>query len=185
MEDAAIVALFWSRDEDAIRQSQNKYSAMLLGISESLTGSRTDAEECVNDALLAAWNAIPPAKPEKLGAYFAKLVRRISISRYRSAHAEKRGGFLIETELTDAIPDSAQQDPAERELEKGMLTETVNRFLKELPQRKRVAFVLRYFYGKSVEEVAKETGMRTSNVKVTLMRTREALRKILEKEGLL
>lgn len=185
MEDAAIVELYWARNEDALRQTQIKYGPMLLGISASLTETRSDAEECVNDAYLAAWNAIPPAKPEKLGAFLSKIVRRLSVSRYRASHAEKRGGFVIEEELTDAIPAPGSGSPVERELENGMLKETLNGFLADLSERNRAVFLLRYFYGRSTQEIAKQTGIGESNVKVTLMRLRERLRKVLEMEGML
>ena len=184
MEDAAIVELFWARNEDALRQTQMKYGSLLLGISASLTETRSDAEECVNDAYLAAWNAIPPAKPEKLGAFLSKIVRRLSVSRYRSSHAEKRGGYTIEEELTDVIPTTGGS-PVERELENGMLKEALDGFLADLSERNRAVFVLRYFYGRSVSEISEQTGIGESSVKVTLMRLRERLRKLLEKEGLL
>ena len=183
MEDAAIVELYWARDEDALRQTQIKYGSLLTGISASLTGTRSDAEECVNDAYLAAWNAIPPARPEKLGPFLSKIVRRLSVSRYRASHAEKRGGFAIEEELTDAIPAPCGSS-VEQELENGMLKETLDGFLAELSEKNRAVFVLRYFYGRSIAEISVQTGIGESSVKVTLMRLRERLRKLLEKEGL-
>lgn len=61
----------------------------------------------------------------------------------------------------------------------------LNRFLDGLPQRERVLFVSRYWYLRSVKQMAEETGLSESSVKTQLFRTREKLRRFLDKEGLL
>ena len=77
MEDFAIVDLYWARDERAIAESDGKYGRMLSSLSYSLTGSHQDAEECVSDTYIAAWNGMPEDRPEFLGAYLSKIIRRI------------------------------------------------------------------------------------------------------------
>ncbi len=184
MEDAAIVDLYWARDERAIAQSETKYGRMLRSVSRGLVGNDADAEECVNDTYLDTWNAIPTARPDYLGAFMAKITRRISIDRFRKEHREKRGGMgeLVD-ELTDCIPDASPTPP--EEFETGVLRESLNRFLEELPKEGRLLFVGRYFFSKSVAELAKEFHLSESNVKVRLFRLREVLRRQLEKEELL
>ena len=184
MEDYQIVDLYWARDERAIAESDVKYGRMLRSLSQSCLSSREDAEECVNDAYLDAWNAMPTERPTYLGAFLSKIVRRISIDRSRHEHRLKRGGMgkAVE-ELTECIPD-AGPGPAE-ELEAGRLRSALNDFLAQLPQEKRVMFVQRYFYSMPVREIADRMGLSESNVKVSLHRIRESLRKILEKEELL
>ena len=92
MEDYQIVDLFWQRSEAAIRESERKYGRILLSASRSLLDSREDAEECVSDTWLQAWNRMPQDRPAYLGAYLVKIVRALSISRFRSLHRQKRGG---------------------------------------------------------------------------------------------
>ena len=87
MEDHEIVALYWARDEQAIKETDMKYGSAVLSVSQNLLGSREDAEECVNDTYLAAWNSMPEERPEKLRAWLLKVVRNLSINRYRHDHA--------------------------------------------------------------------------------------------------
>ena len=182
MDDSKIVDLFYSRDERAISESDRKYGRMLSSISYSLLGSREDAEECVNDTYLDAWSAIPPARPQHLGAFLSKIVRRISIDLYRRRHREKRGGIeeLCE-ELSDAIPSG---ESLFDEYESGRLREAINEFLSLLDKEKRVMFVLRYFYSKPVGEIALRVGASESKVKTTLFRVRESLKEFLERRDL-
>lgn len=185
MEDRAIVELYWARDERAISQSDAKYGRMLNGMSYSLVGSREDAEECVNDTYLAAWNSMPSDRPELLGAYLAKLVRRISVDCYRRLHRQKRGGGATEQlidELCECIPGGTS--PVD-EAENDRLRDALNAFLGSLPEDRRCVFVLRYFCSASLEQISAQTGFSVSKIKGLLHRTRLALRELLEKEALL
>ena len=181
MEDAKIVDLYWARDEAAISQSEIKYGRMLRSIARGFVGNDEDAEECVNDTYLDTWNAIPTARPTFLGAFMAKITRRISIDRYRRSHREKRGGVAeLTDELTDCVPDRSPTPPEEYENER--LRTVLRDFLGELPADARVLFVGRYFFSKPIAELAREIGIGESNAKVRLFRLRESLRERLERE---
>ncbi len=184
MEDCHIVDLFWDRSEKAIRETDQKYGRMLTGISYSLLHSREDAEECVNDTYLTAWGLMPDDRPAYLGAFLSKIVRRISIDRFRSLHRKKRDGGieLLIDELAECIPDSAT---IEAEYENGRLAGLLNRFIGALPEEKRVIFVLRYFSSQPLSDIAEKLQISEGKVKTVLFRTRESLRAELEKEGLL
>ncbi len=183
MDDCKIVDLYWARDERAIAESANKYGRMLMSLSYSLLSSHEDAEECVNDTYLDAWGAMPTARPDYLGAFLSKITRRISIDRFREKHREKRGGMdNLLSELNECIPGG--QSPAE-EYENRQITETINAFLAMQPQEKRVMFVLRYFYGKPIEEIALRVNAGESRVKTALFRMRAELKQRLEEQELL
>ena len=183
MEDYKIVDLYWARKESAIGESHRKYGRMLQSLSFSMLDSKEDAEECVNDTYLDAWNAMPTARPTYLGAFLSKITRRISIDRFRSSHRQKRGGMgEIMEELNECIP--ADSD-VEGEYRAGELRRAINRFVHDLSEEKRAMFVRRYFYTQSVEEIAKALGVGSSKVKVSLMRMRNALQKTLEEQELM
>jgi RNA polymerase sigma-70 factor (ECF subfamily) len=178
MEDYKIVDLYWERKERAIAETEKKYGKMLHSLSYSLLSSHEDAEECVNDTYLGAWNAMPSARPMYLGPFLSKITRRLSIDRWRRDHREKRGGVLeMVEELTDCIPDG--NTPAE-EFERGRLRGEINEFLRTLTEEKRAIFVRRYFYAQSVTLIAKEIGVSEAKVKVVLHRLREQLKLRLE-----
>ena len=182
MDDSRIVDLYFDRDERAISESDKKYGRMLTKLSFSLLGSNEDAEECVNDTYLDAWDAMPPARPIYLGAFLSKITRRISIDYYRRCHRAKRGGFdELCDELSDAVPST---DTPFDEYEKGRLKEAIEEFISLQDKEKRVAFVLRYFYSRPIGEIAIRLGVRESKVKTMLFRMRESLKEFLERRDL-
>ncbi len=186
MEDDQIVDRYWARDESAIEETDRKYGRLLRSLSFSVLSSHEDAEECTNDTYLEAWNAMPEQRPTYLGAFLSKIVRRISIDRFRHDHRQKRGGSGPDTlveELTECIPDHAES-PAEQ-WQAQCLQDAINRFLSELPEDRRALFINRYFYSTSIAELAGLSGLTEANVKVILHRLRGRLKIILEKEGLL
>lgn len=183
MEDRKIVDLYWARDEAAITESDKKYGRMLCSLSYSLLSSHEDAEECVNDTYLDAWGAMPEARPERLGAFLSKIVRRISVDRYRALHREKRGGIAnLTEELTECVPDTLT--PYD-ELENDRLRDALNAYLRSTTPEKRAAFILRYFYSRSTADIALRLRISEAKVKTTLFRMRAELREFLEKEELL
>ena len=183
MDDSKIVDMYWARNENAIAESHKKYGRMLHSLSYSLLSSMEDAEECVNDTYLGAWGAMPEARPEFLGAFLSKITRRSSVDRFRARHREKRGGIdNMLSELSECIPAG---DDSDREYDSERIRETLNAFLYSLTKEKRVMFVLRYFYSKSVSDIADQLGVGESKVKTTLHRLRGELKKILEEQELL
>lgn len=183
MNDNEIVALFLSRDETAIKETLEKYKSYLMKIAENITGSHEDAEECVNDALLNAWESIPPNKPEMLSTYLGKLTRNIAINKRKRRLTEKRGRGEAEVafeELSDMIKGT---ENIEQEFDRRELSREINAFLEELPDYKRILFVRRYWYCDSVKVIAAELGMSETGASVTLHRLREKLRKHLRKRG--
>ena len=183
MDDRRIVDLYWARDEHAILESDKKYGRMLHSLSYSLLSSREDAEECVNDTYLDAWRAMPTARPDLLGAFLSKITRRISIDRFRAKHREKRGGVEnLTEELSECV--SGGRTPSE-EYDDRRVSEELDSFLHGQPKEKRVMFVLRYFYSRSIDEIAEKMGISESKVKTTLFRMRAELKKRLEEQELL
>lgn len=183
MEDYRIVDMYWDRDEGAIAESDRKYGRMLNSLSFALLSSREDAEECVNDTYIDAWNAMPTARPDNLGAFLSKITRRISIDRFRAKHRQKRGGVdNLTLELMDCIPSS---ESVESEYENERLKEALDSFLYSLDREKRVMFVRRYFYSHSIEQISEQMKISVSKVKTTLFRVRKSLKEYLEKEELL
>nr|WP_325216045.1 RNA polymerase sigma factor [uncultured Oscillibacter sp.] len=183
MEDGQILDLYWSRDQRAIRETDGKYGKLLHGIAWNLLRSREDSEECVNDTYLRAWEAIPPARPGAFRAWLGRITRNLSLDRWKSRGAEKRGGGaeLLLGELEDCLP---APGGTERAVEDRELAELLNVFLQSLTREGRAMFLRRYWYGESVAEVAEALGCGEGKVKSSLFRSRKALREFLEREGI-
>ena len=184
MEDAAIVALYWTRDEEAIAQTRTKYGPYCHSIAQNILGSREDAQECVNDTYRGAGNAMPPQRPALLPAFLGKITRNLSLKRWRERTAEKRGGGQVPLaleELAFAIPSG---DSPQAAVEAKELAQTIDRFLRGLPKTERQIFLRRYWYLESIEAIAAAFGFGQSKVKMMLLRTRKKLKGLLEKEGI-
>lgn len=183
MDDSEIVQLFWDRNETALSATERKHGNRCRKIAENILASRQDAEDCVNDAYLKLWELIPPNRPQILGTYLCRLVRNTAIDMLKGKYADKRGNgksALVFDELAEMIPD---QSSVEDTYEGKALLESIEEFLKQEPVRERRIFILRYWYGCRVSEIAKRFGARKNTVSVILNRTREKLKKHLEKEG--
>ena len=185
MDDHMIVQLYWERSEQAIGETEQKYGPYCYKIAHNILENREDAQESVNDTYLAAWNTIPPHRPTILSTFLGKLTRRISIDRWRSRSAYKRGGgqmVLALEELEECIPsnESAEQHYARKELLAAYL-----RFIENLPVTDRRVFLLRYWYLDSIGDIAQKYGFSESKVKSMLHRTRQKLHRCLVEEGLL
>ena len=184
MNDKQIVDLYWARSEDAISETSKRYGRYCHYIARNILHNDEDSEECVNDTYLKAWEAIPPHRPEKLSAFLGKIVRNLALNRYKRYTAEKRGNGQVPValdELQDCIPASGS---VAETIDDFLLVDIFNRFLAGLPAEKRKIFVRRYWYLSPIKEIAKDYSISESNVKVTLLRIRNDLRQILEKEGI-
>lgn len=183
MEDAAIVALYWDRDESAIDESSAKYGPFCRTVALNILSVREDAEECVNDTWLRAWNAIPPARPAPLRAFFGKITRNLSLDRFRASRAMKRGGGNIELILEELGECVGSGESVEGAFDAKETAGVISRFLADQQPLQRQIFLRRYWFGDSVDDIAKRFAMRAGTVKSNLFRTRERLRGVLEREG--
>ncbi len=186
MDDSRIVDLYWQRDEQAITETQTKYGSYCLKISMNILDNHEDAEECVNDTYIRAWNSMPTERPTRLGAFLAKITRNLSLDRYKANHAAKREQslFLVSLdELGECVPSGGFEDEVEIAVEAERIGRCINAFLHRQRAEVRDVFICRYFYSETLDSIANRFGMTESRVKSMLHRTREKLRKYLESEG--
>ena len=182
MEDLQIIDLYFKRDETAISETDQKYGAFCRSIALNMLSIYEDAQECVNDTYLQAWNTIPPQRPVRFGAWLGRVVRNISINLWNKNHRQKRyAGFeQLLDELEDCIPSPAT---VEHQIEEQELTEVVNTWLASLPQNDRILFMRRYWNGETVNALAQESGASPANMAKRMYRLRQNLKSKLEKEG--
>ena len=182
MDDSAIVELYHQREERAITESDKKYGGLCRSIALRLLNLREDAEECVNDTWHAAWNTMPPERPQALGAFLGRITRNLSISRWRRDRAQKRydGMEVLLSELEDCVPAPGTVEEA---LDRRQLGQSISVWLDRLSEADRRVFIRRYWYGDPVKELASERGEGANALAQRLARLRKALRGFLESEG--
>ncbi len=184
LPDNRIIDLYWERDEDAIKATDEKYGKYLFTISYNILKDRLDSEECMNDTYLAAWGKIPPARPSVLQRFLSKITRNISVNRYIRKHAQKR----IPSELTvslEELEECIEGIVIENEDEAvTKVSEILNTYLFGLSERDRFIFVCRYYYADPISGIAKILNISDKTVYRELSKMREELRKALAKEGI-
>ena len=177
MEDEAMVALLWNRSPQAIEELDKKYGKLCHKLANNIVNSREDAEECVNDAYLGVWNAIPPARPHPLRAYLVKVVRNVAWKVCERRQAAKRSGCTVALEeLEGCLTDGKT---VEDEVEAKELAQLIEAFLDTLTAKERVIFMRRYGFLDSYGEIARRVGISEKNVSVRLSRMRRKLRDYL------
>lgn len=183
MDDREIIKLFFERSEQAITELSNKYGTVCSKIAFNILNSTQDAEECVNDAYLGVWNTVPPQDPSLLLSYVCRIVRNLSIKKYRANTADKRNSIydVALDELENCFPSSVSADD---EFNASETARIINEFLESLDKENRIIFVRRYWYSDSITDIAKQFGRNEHNISVRLSRIREKLRKHLIKEGI-
>ena len=183
MQDDEIVALYWQRDEAAIRETEQKYSRYLSKIAYNVLADLGDCEEVVNDTCLKAWSSMPPHRPAVLRTYLGKIARQLSIDRFRTRNREKRQGSEYSQSLSELEECASGGDTTQQTVDGHLLTEAIASYLKALPAQARRAFVGRYYYMDPLKEVAAYCGMSESKAKSLLYRTRQGLKAYLTQEG--
>lgn len=182
MNDHEIIELYFSRDEEAIKQTDLKYGRLCRQISYNILNNQEDAEECVHDAYIGVWNAIPPTRPNHLLSFICKITRNQSLKRLESMTRQKRSqGILVSLdELAEILPDESVADGASDE-EIGKL---ISDFLRSEKEDVRNVFIRKYFFFDSIGEIAKRYDFTESKVKNMLYRTRMKLKDFLIRQGI-
>ena len=181
MDDRLIVDLYFARSEKAISETDKKYGRYCRYIASNILHSDTEAEECVDDAYMNTWSAIPPERPNSLRAFVGRITRNLALNRYEHKRAQKRYAG-IEAAL-DEIEELISA-PEESIVDTMALRDSINEFLGRITRKSRIIFVKRYWYLASIKEIADEIGASESSIKVSLHRTRCELKEFLEKKGI-
>ena len=183
MRDEEIVALYWRREEAAIRETEKKYGRYLTKIACQVLSDGEDARESVNDAYLRAWSSIPPHRPAALAAYLGRITRQLAIDRYRSRNRLKRRGPEYALALSELEACVSGGNTTEERAELGLLADAIAAYLRTRSPQERGVFLRRYYYMDPVGEIAEDLGMSRSGVKSMLYRLRGGLKTHLEQEG--
>lgn len=181
MDDKSIIELYFSRDEDALKETALKYGRLCYSIAYNVLGNREDAEECVNDTYAGMWGAIPPARPDNLTAFISKIARNLSLKRLEHQARAKRSGVSVSlSELEDVISDGDVFEHITEE-ELGRL---ISDFLRGETREVRGVFIRKYFFFDSVSQISKRYSFTESKVKSMLFHARKRLGEYLRKNGI-
>ena len=182
MDDSKIIDLYWQRDERAIEETDSKYGAYCRAVSMNILGVREDAEECISDTYVRAWNAMPPERPGRLRAWLVGITRNLSIDRWRRERTHRRGGTvtILLSELEECVPSPRGLEEITDARELGRV---LNGWLGSLPRQDCADFMRRYWGGESVADIAVSRGVSANALSQKFSRMRRSLRSYLEEKG--
>ena len=182
MDDSKIIELFFARNEDAIKHTDDTYGRRLFHLADNIVHNDQDAEESVNDTYMKAWDTIPPQRPEHFFAYIAKICRNFALKRIDWQKAKKRNAEVVTLtqEMENCIPDTYR----DREADERELGRILDAFLRTLTPENQMVFLRRYWYVDTIAEIAVRYGISESAVQMRLNRTRSKLAMYLAKEGI-
>lgn len=185
LTDTEIIDLYWQRNEKAIEATDNKYGKYLYGIAYNIVRDGFECEECLDDTYLGTWNRIPPARPSAFQAFLSRITRNIAIDKFRKKRAEKR----IPSELMESLDEIREcfdaENAPERQMEIKEIALILSDFLRNLPKRRSLIFICRYYYADKVSDIAKMLEVSESTVWRELSEIRRELKITLVKEGVL
>ena len=190
VQDRQIIELFWERSQQALTLVQTRYGEKLRRVAENVVHNGLDAEECVSDTLLTAWNSIPPARPDPLLPWLYRTVRHIALRRYHHETAKKRGGGefpLVFEEISELVGQTGEGERSRPDalLDAKELGKVINQFVAGLSKRDRILFLGRYWYGEAYDTLALRLNMTENNCMVRISRLRRKLKKTLQEKGVL
>lgn len=184
MKDTEILDLYFARDEQAIAETQSKFGSYCFSIAFHVLHDQEDADECVNDTWMRAWNSIPPNRPDRLNIFLGTITRNLSFDRWKRKKAQKRGNGEMDLELEELAECIPSGSNTEEQVEAKELQRLINEFLKTLSERDCNVFLRRYWYAEEYAEIAKRYGLNLNSVKTSLFRTRGKLKAFLEGQGI-
>lgn len=182
MDDNEIIDLFWERSEIAIKESEIKYGKLCKHIAMNILNSNEDAQECINDTYLGAWNAIPPYRPNVLAAFLCRITRNLALKKYDYNSAKKRD-IKMQLPLEELENYLLSASNVEEDYNAKYLAELMNCFLRTLTYEKRNIFIRRYWFFDSIADISNRFEISESKTKSILFRTRNELRSHIRKEG--
>ena len=181
MEDERIIDLYWARDQQAVLETEQKYGRLFWSIARNIVPIREDAEECVSDTYLAAWNSMPEQRPQVLCAFLCRITRNLALKKHAYNQAQKRN--TAKTIPLDELYETVGKDVIQESWDAMHLAETISAMLRLQSDEARNIFLRRYWFCDSVKDLAKRFGVSESKVKSSLMRTRNRLKEQINKQG--
>lgn len=185
MEDKEIIDLYFARSEDAVKHTDGKYGLYLKHLANSILRSLEDSEEVVNDTYMKAWDSMPPARPNFLQNFLARITRNLSLNRLKYLLAQKRSFDAVDlfSELDDCVP-APQGDPGEN-CDAEQIGASINSYLRSISNLDRAVFLSRYFYAQTIEEITRDYNISQGKAKYILSCARTGLKAQLERDGVM
>ncbi len=172
-DEAAWIRQAQRSDAQAFEALYRLHVDKVYGLCLRMTGNVSEAEDCVQEAFIQAWNKLDKFRGESaFGTWLHRIAVNTVLGRIRKS---KREQDRIEAVAQTSPPPLSTGDTGELR----DLSEAIDR----LPEGARHVFVLHAVYGYSHEEAGKMLGIAAGTSKAQVHRARRLLAQQLEEQG--
>ena len=182
--DPELAALCASRDPNAVRHVLTVNNQRLYRAAWSILKDRTEAEEAVQAAYVAAFSAMNAFEGRSsLSTWLTRIVVNEALGRLRAQvrrrlHLDAEGVPVLEAYRDKLMRGSVAPSP-DAALAREQLRQLLERAVSDLPEIFRTVFVLREIEGLSGEETADVLAIPVATVKTRLLRAKQRLQEAL------
>jgi len=176
-EVTTVLARAREGDNDAFRSLVERHSHTAFRLAFRMTGNEQDAEDVVQESFLRAFRQLGRFESRSnFGTWLHRIVANCSVDLIR-ARRGRRGDVEVDSAAELAAADVSGPERRARSAE---IERRVRAALGELTALERAAFTLRHYEGRSIEEIGRALGLRTSAAKHSVFRAVRKLRVALE-----
>lgn len=166
--DAALLRRYAGGDQAAARVLTARHAPRVFALARRMLGETAEAEDVTQEAMLRLWKLAPDWEADRaaLGTWLYRVTSNLCIDRLRRRR-----------ELgSDAVPEIADETPAVlARLQTRDRAAALQAALALLPDRQRLAVVLRHFEERGNPEIAAILGVSVEAVESLLARARRDL----------
>ena len=179
--DIALMLRVGKQDEQAFEELITRHQNAVIGTAAKMLNSTSEAEDIAQQVFIRLWKSAPRYKPKaKFTTFLFTITKNLVFNESRrrsrkkeSSIEEREDDFHLQT------PDTQNNSP-DKELLQGELQTAIDSAINSLPEKQRMAVILRRYQNMSYDEIANVLELSVSAVKSQLFRARNELRDSLQ-----
>jgi len=182
INDAELMLRTGNGDTVAFQHLVERHQALVIGTVARMLGNNSDIEDVAQQVFIRVWKSAPRYTPTaKFTTWLLTITRNLVFNEAR--RRKRHPGIALDSHEGNeslSLPDQARSAPDEALLERE-LENAIDHAILSLPERQRLALVLRRYQSKSYEEIADVLNLSVPAVKSILFRARSELRAALSR----
>src|SRR5437868_13132963 len=166
IDDTALMAEVARGDTVAFERLIERHQALVIGTVGRMLGNNSEVEDVAQQVFIRVWKGAPRYQPTaRFTTWLLTITRNLVFNEAR--RRKRHPGTALDTHEgyeSLALPDQARSAPDQALLERE-LENAIDRAILSLPERQRLALVLRRYQNKSYEEIAHVLNLSVPTVK--------------------
>jgi len=176
--DVVLMSRVAAGDEAAFAELVERHQHAVVGTAAKMLGDRTEAEDLAQRVFLRLWKNAGRYRPgsAKFTTYLFTITRNLVFNECRRRSRHPAASIDEREEIGARLADPSPDARPDRELLNRELARAIDRAIAALPEKQRLAVILRRYQETPYDQIAEILGTSVSSVKSLLFRARESLR---------